>query len=179
MTSDERDLAQRAARGDPEAFGELVRCHQASVYNVAYRMLGERRDAEDAAQEAFMRAYRAIRALDPERPPGPWLRKIAANVCLNRLERREPVPLENEAELPAPDAGPESRVVERERSRRVRAALSSLPPRYRAAIELRHFQGLSYAEMAEALDRPMSDVKSDLFRARKMLAARLRDPEPP
>ena len=177
MTSDERDLAQRAARGDLEAFGELVRCHQAGVFNVAYRLLGERRDAEDAAQEAFIQAYRAIRSFDPERPPGPWLRKIAANVCLNRLERREPALLEDEDEPPAREPGPESRVIERETGRRVRAALLSLPPRYRAAIELRHYQELSYAEMAEALGRPLSDVKSDLFRARKLLAALLKETE--
>jgi RNA polymerase sigma-70 factor (ECF subfamily) len=174
---DERSLAQRAARGDREAFGELVRGHQAGVYNVAYRMLGERRDAEDAAQEAFIRAFRAIRTLDPDRPPGPWFRKIVLNVCLNRLERREPDDLEDESRLPAPDPGPESRIAERERSRRIRAALVSLPPRYRAAIELRHYQELSYAEMAETLGRPMSDVKSDLFRARRMLAARLQEPD--
>jgi RNA polymerase sigma-70 factor (ECF subfamily) len=173
MIPDERDLARRAARGDTEAFGELVRCHQAGVYNVAYRMLGERREAEDAAQEAFLRAYRAVRSLDPARPPGPWLRRIAVNVCLNRLERREAAPLEDEP--PDFEPGPESRTVERERSRQIRAALLSLPPRYRAAIELRHFQELSYSEMAEALHRPMSDVKSDLFRARKMLAAFLKD----
>ncbi len=177
MTSDERDLARRAARGDHEAFGELVRCHQAGVYNVAYRMLGERREAEDAAQEAFVRAFRAIRTLDPDRPPGPWLRKIALNVCLNRLERRESASLEDESRIPASDPGPEALVVERERGRQVRSALLGLPPRFRAAIELRHFQELSYAEMAEALDRPISDVKSDLFRARRLLASRLKEPD--
>jgi RNA polymerase sigma-70 factor (ECF subfamily) len=172
---DESDLTRRAARGDTEAFGELVRCHQAGVYNVAYRMLGERRDAEDAAQEAFIRAQRALRTLDPARPPGPWLRRIAVNVCLNRLEQRETVSLPEESEVAAPEPGPESRAVDRERSHQIRAALLSLPPRYRAAIELRHFQDLSYAEMAEALGRPLSAVKSDLFRARRLLADRLKD----
>lgn len=175
MITDEHDLAQRAARGERDAFGELVRCHQAGVYNVAYRMLGERRDAEDAAQEAFIRAYLAIRSLDPDRPPGPWFRKIALNVCLNRLERREPASLEDEAALPAAEPGPEVQTVERARSRQVRAALLALPSRYRAAIELRHFQELSYLEMAEVLGRPMSDVKSDLFRARRMLSVSLRE----
>jgi len=66
---DERDLAQRAAQGDREAFGGLVECHQAGVYNVAYRMLGECREAEDAAQETFLRAFRAIRTLDPRARP--------------------------------------------------------------------------------------------------------------
>jgi RNA polymerase sigma-70 factor (ECF subfamily) len=171
---DERYLAQRAAQGDREAFGELVRCHQAGVYNVAYRMLGECRDAEDAAQETFLRAYRAIQTLDPQRPPGPWLKKIAVNVCLNWLERRGTLTLEDETTVPSPDPGPETQTIEREQSRQIRAALLSLPPRYRAVIELRHFQELSYTEIAETLNRPLSDIKSDLFRARKLLAEKIR-----
>jgi RNA polymerase sigma-70 factor, ECF subfamily len=171
---DERDLAQRAVLGDIQAFDDLVQLHQAAVFNVAYRMLGERRDAEDAAQDAFLRAFKAIQALDPDRPPGPWLKKIAVNVCLNRLEEKRPDPLEAAAELPATDPGPESRALERERECEIRRALLELPPRYRAAIELRHFQELSYAEMAESLACPLSDVKSDLFRARKLLAERLK-----
>ncbi len=171
---DEHDLAQRAAQGDREAFGGLVKCHQAGVYNVAYRMLGECREAEDATQETFLRAFRAIWRLDPERPPGPWLKKIAVNVCLNRLERREPLLLGEEAAVASPDPGPENQTIEREQNSQVRAALLRLPPRYRAAIELRHFQELSYAEMAETLNQPLSDIKSDLFRARKLLANILR-----
>ena len=171
---DEHDLAQRAAQGDREAFGGLVNCHQAGVYNVAYRMLGECRDAEDAAQETILRAYRAIQTLDPQRPPGPWLKKISVNVCLNRLERRGTLALEDEASIPSSDPGPESQTIVREQNRQIRAAMLSLPPRYRAAIELRHFQELSYTEMAETLNRPLSDVKSDLFRARKLLAEILR-----
>lgn len=170
----ERDLAQRAAQGDRDAFGELVRLHQAGVYNTAYRMTGNRQEAEDIAQEAFLRAFRALHSLDPARPPGPWFRKIAVNVCLNRLEKRQLLPIDEALPAPSPDPLPEAQTIERERSRQVRAALLTLPPRYRAALELRHFAGLSYAEMAEALGRPLSDVKSDLFRARKLLAERLK-----
>ena len=172
---DESDLAQRAAQGDREAFGGLVNYHQSGVYNVAYRMLGECREAEDATQETFLRAYRAIQKLDPQRPPGPWLKKIAVNVCLNWLERRGTLSLEDETTIPGPDPGPESQTIEREQNNQIRAALLSLPPRYRAAIELRHFQELSYAEMAETLNRPLSDIKSDLFRARKLLAEIFRE----
>ncbi|HVM72364.1 MAG TPA: sigma-70 family RNA polymerase sigma factor [Anaerolineales bacterium] len=171
---DERDLAQRAARGDREAFGGLVKEHQAGVYNVAYRMLGETHEAEDATQETFLRAYRAISSLDSTRPAGPWLKKIAVNVCLNRLKHRGTLGLGDEIAVPAPDPGPEAQVLQQEQNRQIRAALMRLPPHYRAAIELRHFQELSYAEMAETLHRPLSDIKSDLFRARKMLAEILR-----
>jgi RNA polymerase sigma-70 factor (ECF subfamily) len=171
---DEHDLAKRAAQGDREAFGELVASHQAGVYNVAYRMLGERRDAEDATQETFLRAFRAIHTLDFQRPPGAWLKKIAVNVCLNRLERRGTLTLEDDEALPTNDPGPESQTIAREQNHLIRAALLSLPARYRAAIELRHYQELSYVEMAETLNLPLSDIKSDLFRARSMLAKNLR-----
>jgi len=172
---DESELAQRAASGDLEAFGELVRSHQAGVYNVALRLIGETRAAEDAAQEAFLRAFRSIRHLDPTRPAGLWLKKIAVNVCLDRLGGGEPDPLDEEAILPDPEPGPETQTVAREAGEAIRRGLLRLPPRYRAAIELRHFQGLSYAEMAVALNRPLSDVKSDLFRARRLLAGYLKE----
>jgi RNA polymerase sigma-70 factor (ECF subfamily) len=171
---DERDLAQRATQGDREAFGGLVQCHQTGVFNVAYRMLGECREAQDATQETFLRAYRAIRTFDPQRPPGPWLKKIAVNVCLNWLERRGTLTLDDETSLPDLDPSPESQIIQQEHDRQIRLALLSLPPRSRAAIELRHFQELSYTEMAETLNRPLSDIKSDLFRARKLLAEILR-----
>jgi RNA polymerase sigma-70 factor (ECF subfamily) len=175
MASIDRELALCVARGDPDAFGELIHVYQAEVFNAALRMLGNRQDAEDAAQETFLRAYRAIHSFDPQRPPGPWLKKIAVNVCLNRLERRGTLALEDEDLVSTQEPGPETRSLDGERRAEIRHALLSLPPRYRAAIELRHFQDLSYAEMAEALGRPMSFVKSDLFRARKLLAKRLKD----
>jgi RNA polymerase sigma-70 factor (ECF subfamily) len=170
---DEHDLAQRAVQGDREAFGELVRLHQSGVYNAAYRMTGNRQEAEDAAQEAFLRAFRSIWRLDPSRPPGPWFRKIAVNVCLNRLERH--LPLEEAVPVASREAPPEAHLMEKERNRQIRSALLSLSPRQRAAVELRHFEELSYAEMAETLGCPLSDVKSDLFRARKKLAEHLKE----
>jgi len=171
----EYEWARRAVEGDPVAFGELVCLHQAGVYNTAYRMMGSRQEAEDAAQEAFLRAYRGIRGLDPQRPAGPWLRRIAVNVCLDRLAERPSLPLDKELETASLEPGPEGEAVRREEERKVRRALLGLPPRYRAAIELRHFEDLSYVQMAAALGRPLSDVKSDLFRARRMLADRLKD----
>jgi RNA polymerase sigma-70 factor, ECF subfamily len=174
---DECNLAQRAVQGDREAFGELVQLHQTGVYNAAYRMTGNRQEAEDIAQEAFLRAFRSIRTLDPARPPGPWFRKIAVNVCLNQYERHPARKLNEETHpsRPTSDPGPETQTVEREHSRQVRSALLMLPLRYRAVLELRHFEELTYAEIAELLNRPLSDVKSDLFRARRALAKHLKE----
>jgi RNA polymerase sigma-70 factor (ECF subfamily) len=176
--ADDRDLARRAASGDRHAFSELVRRHQSVVYNVAYRLLGERGEAQDAAQETFLRAYRYLASYDPDKPLAPWLKRIATNLCYDRLKQAPSTPsLDEEAVRPPPDPqpGPEAQTIQRERGERVHQEMLLLPPRYRVVIELRHFQNLSYAEMAEALKRPLSDVKSDLFRARKRLAERLKD----
>ncbi|MBT3337890.1 MAG: sigma-70 family RNA polymerase sigma factor [Anaerolineae bacterium] len=175
--ANDRSLIQLAAQGDQSAFGKLVQLHQSAVFNVAYRMLGNRRDAEDAAQEAFVRAYKAFNSFDTERPVLPWLKKIVTNLCLNRIKAHRPT-LSLENGLPPPKEskpGPEAQTANRERDAQVRAAILSLPPRYRAVIELRHFQDLNYEEIAEALSKPISTVKSDLFRARKMLAEKLKE----
>ncbi len=172
--STDRDLAARARRCEAEAFGELVRRYQTSVFNVCYRLLGERREAEDMAQEAFIRAYERLDTYDVERPFGPWIRRVAANACLNRLETRQPVEVVIDEERDeAVEIAPEVSREQREQAEAVRAAILTLPPRYRAVVELRHFQELSYDEIAVALKIPVSDVKSHLFRARKLLAEKL------
>ena len=179
----DQTLAQQARRGDPDAFGELVRRHQQAVFNVALRMTGSRPDAEDATQETFLRAFRAFKQFDSHRPLAPWLKRIAVNVCLNWYEANRIRPAVTEADLARPGEAaadldewqanvttPEQRYLAREQAAAVRAAILQLPPAYRAVIELRHFQNLSYEEIATTLGRPLSSVKSDLFRARKQLA---------
>lgn len=179
--SPDRDLIVRARRGDRDAFGELVRSTQNAVFNVCYRLLGERREAEDLAQETFIRAWDKLHTFDPQRPFLPWVRRVAANLCLNHLSARgSDLPeLNEEHDLAAPGTTPPLLVEQRQQAEKIRAALLRLPPRYRIAIELRHFQELSYEEMAQALNCPLSDVKSDLFRARKLLAEKLKDPDFP
>ncbi len=173
--SSDRALVLRVRGGDLEAFGDLVQRYQTSVYNVCYRLLGETGAAEDQAQEAFVRAFQRLDLFDAERPFGPWVRRVAANLCLNRLAgARDPVfSLDDERDepalAPAPDPAAEHEAAETAAA--VRAAIAALPAPYRAVIELRHFQDLSYAEIAAELGLPLSDVKSHLFRARKLLAA--------
>lgn len=139
-------------------------------------MLGNRQDAEDVTQEAFLRAYHAMRSFDTERPIEPWLKKITVNLCLNRLERKTDLTLDPDQMLTVKDPtnSLEAGIEARDRSAQIRGELLKLPPRYRAAIELRHFQELSYAEMAETLGCPLNQVKSDLFRARRMLVKYMR-----
>ncbi|MDK1080594.1 MAG: sigma-70 family RNA polymerase sigma factor [Anaerolineae bacterium] len=173
----EGDLARRAASGDQEAFAEIVRLHQQAVFNVAYRYFGNVKDAEDAAQDAFVRAYQFFDRFDVNRPLAPWLKRITVNVCLNIINADKPTAsLDDDLPPPKdPKPGPEAQTATRQRERRMRAEIVGLPPRYRAVIELRHFQELSYTEIASALKRSQSDIKSDLFRARKLLAERLID----
>jgi RNA polymerase sigma-70 factor (ECF subfamily) len=176
-SAEESKLAQRAANGDQDAFAEIVRLHQQAVYNVAYRMLGNSNDAEDATQDAFIRAYQFFDRFDVERSLAPWLKRIAVNVCLNRLNTQKPASSLDE-DLPPPKdphPGPEVLTATRQRQEQIRAEIIRLPSRYRAVIELRHFQELSYDEIARALKRPLNSVKSDLFRARKLLAERLKE----
>lgn len=180
--SSDRALVLRTQRGEVEAFGELVRRYQNSVFNVCFRLLGECHEAEDLTQETFIRAFQRLDTFDVDRPFGPWVRRVAANLCLNHLQRLPPSRLslndERDASrwdvrLQATSTGPEAALERAERTEALRAAILELPPHYRAVIELRHFQELSYAEIAAELGIPLSNVKSYLFRARKQLARRL------
>jgi len=179
VLSTENDLLLRSKRGDTEAYGQLVKLYQKSVFNVCYRMLNERRDAEDLTQESFVRAYQRLETFDLTRPFGPWIRRLATNQCLNYLQRKFFVyeELEEERQLPSADRGknPETEQVQREQAESIRGAISRLSPQFRAVIEMRHFQDMSYAEISEALGMPLSDVKSNLYRGRRQLAREMKD----
>jgi RNA polymerase sigma-70 factor (ECF subfamily) len=172
-------LVSRCLSGEIEAFGELVQRYQQSVFNVCFRMLRERREAEDLTQDTFLRAYRKLETFDIERSFGPWIRRVAANLCLNHLEKRiiPQMPLDDERDQPYMHGSesPEATQIKAEERTRVREEILKLPPKYRVVLELRHYQNLTYAEIAETLKIPMSDVKSHLFRGRKQLAERLKD----
>jgi RNA polymerase sigma-70 factor (ECF subfamily) len=175
----DRDLIQRARRGGDagQAYGELVTRYQTSVFNVCYRILHERADAEDMAQESFMRAHERLNTFDEERPFGPWIRRIAANMCLNHLSSQKFTTGLDEERDAAERHGPELVQEARERNAQIRSALTSLPVHYRLVVELRHYQEMSYDEIAAELKIPLSDVKSHLFRARKLLAEKLHAPD--
>lgn len=173
----DHDLIRRARRGDLEAVGLMVQRYQGSVFNVCYRFLGERQLAEDLTQDAFIRAYQRLDTYDETRPFGPWIRRVAANLCINELNRNKRMVFELNEQMDTPSdqitRHPEDAQLMRERRTRVREAILELPVHYRAVIELRHFQELSYKEIASTLSIPLSDVKSHLYRARQRLAQRL------
>lgn len=180
--SSDRDLVNQTLQGDLEAYGALVREYQTSVFNVCWRILGNRRDAEDLTQDAFLRGYHHLERFDRERPFGPWIRALAANLCYNHLNQRSPpsMPLYDEHDQPEkkPPETPEEKLIKAEKRERIYEALWKLPPHHRIAIELRHFQNLSYKEMAVELDLPLNTVRSHLHRARNKLAELLTAYEP-
>lgn len=146
------------------------------MYNIALRITNDADAASDCAQEAFIRAYRALHQYDPALPFGPWLYRIATNASLNHVQRwhAHESPVEELPERAEPDeAGPEPAAIRSEEVSEVLAAMAELPPHYRAALTLRHLQQLSYQEVADALGIPLGTVKTHLHRARAQLRARL------
>ncbi len=171
-----------ALQGDQDAFADLVYAYQDSVYNLCYRMLGERVEAEDAAQEAFLRAYLNLQRYDPQRPFKTWLLSIASNYCIDRLRRRrlqwmslDDEPTADRLALSSDEPEPEHATLTREHSAAVQALLNELSPDYRAVVVLRYWYDYSYVEIADMMDTTESAVKSRLFRARQALADKLGD----
>jgi RNA polymerase sigma-70 factor (ECF subfamily) len=168
---------RQAVAGDHEAFTRLVEAYQIPVYNLAYRMLGDAREAEDAAQETFLRAYTRLSTYQTDKKFSSWLLAIASHHCIDRLRRRRFTWLSLD-ELPFLEqaAGarnqPEEAAIQREERDEVREMLDQLPPQYRATVILRYWYELSYREIAEVMGTTESAIKSRLYRAREMLAQR-------
>lgn len=172
--------SRRTLAGEAGAFEQIVRRHEHRVYNLARWLLSRPEDAEDAAQEAFLRLYRALGRLDPKRPIEPYLHRITVNVCRDLARRRRlrvAVSLEDlrPAEVPL-DAGPDPCAAARlaEERRIAASALRTLPDKQRAALVLRDLQGLSTREVAEVLGSNEVTVRTQICRARLKLKA-LRD----
>ena len=165
----ELDLITRAQGGDRWAFGELVRRHRQGVVNVVYRMCGDTNVAEDAAQEAFIRAWQHLPNYRPRSPFRNWVYRIATNAARDVLRRERETTDVDELPLPSSDAGPEAVLEGQERGEQVRQAVLSLPSASREVLVLREYEGLSYREIAETLDIPMGTVMSRLNYARNRL----------
>ncbi len=178
METEEAVLVERSQSGDLDAFNALVLAYQGQVYNLCLRMLGSPQAAEDAAQEAFIAAYRAVPRFRGGRFRA-WLLRIAANACYDELRRRRSrpqVPLDTpadderpSAELPASDEPLEQRAERLELARCLQEGLASLPPDQRLAVILRDVQGLAYEEVAEATGASLGTVKSRISRGRAAL----------
>ncbi|HEV7746230.1 MAG TPA: sigma-70 family RNA polymerase sigma factor [Pyrinomonadaceae bacterium] len=181
-TSDEQIVA-RALTGDAEAFGEIVQRWERRIFVLSFGMLGREEDARDATQETFLAAFRNLRAFRGEAKVSSWLHRIAVNQCITRQRRakvRSESAIETEEEkdasnFAAPIQYSPARVVEgREVSSAVRIAVNSLPVELRQIVLMKEFEELTFKEIADALDLPLSTVKSRLYTALKQLQMRLK-----
>jgi RNA polymerase sigma-70 factor, ECF subfamily len=167
LNSKSEELLSRALAGEAAAFGELVRCHQGSVYSLALRMLSDRQKAEDLAQEVFLRLYRNLSSVASLAHLSFWLRKVTLNGAIDRLRREaryEAVPLE-EADALASDTTDADPLLERQ----LRLLLAQLAPAPRAVLLLRYQEDLDPAEIARTLSMSVNTVKSHLKRSLAML----------
>jgi RNA polymerase sigma factor (sigma-70 family) len=178
------ELPDRLARDLDGSFEELVLAHQRLVFGLALRVVGDRADAEEVAQDTFERAYHALAGYPAERVAAmrlrPWLARIALNLARNRLRRRPPPARSLEdgdgqpLAVPAPAAAEPAAVAERVQERELLAGLlAGLPRAYREAVVLRHVEGLPYAEVAEVLGRPVGTVKTHVHRGVRQLRVEL------
>jgi RNA polymerase sigma-70 factor (ECF subfamily) len=154
-------------------FERMVGEHQHRIYALSYALTGNRMDAEEVAQDTFLRAYRALVTYTPERvrdlKQRAWLHQIAVNVVRNRHRGVRPRLVELNGSEPDHGAGPEEGAMRRAEMDELAARVACLPPRYREAVVLRHVQELSYAEVAAALGQPLGTVKANVHRGLKML----------
>jgi RNA polymerase sigma factor (sigma-70 family) len=163
-------LLGRAADGDARAFAALVARHRDRMWAVCVRITGHRHDAEDALQDALVAAWRALPTFRAEARFSTWLHRIAANAALKVAARRREVPVEEVLDAPIDDIGFDSAIVDQDAIGR---ALAMLPPDFRAALVLREYADLSYAEIAEEQGVGVQTVKSRLNRARRAMHALL------
>jgi RNA polymerase sigma-70 factor (ECF subfamily) len=180
-TSDEQ-IVERALTGDAEAFGEIVRRWERRIFALAFGMLGREEEARDATQETFLAAFRNLRTFRGEAKVSSWLHRIAVNQCITRQRRakvRSESALEDEEEkhaasFSAPVQYSPARVAEnRETTDAVRRAVNGLPIDLRQVVVMKEFEELTFREIAEALDLPLSTVKSRLYTALSQLQMRL------
>lgn len=189
MSMAESELVQRSREGDQEAFGQLVLRYEQKVYNLAYRFTGNADDAQDLAQEAFVKAFLSLADFRGQAAFGTWLHRIVSNLCLDELRRRrrhhvisldEAVATnegEMERQVASNDDTPAEAVERRETQNRVQAAIATLDDEFRMALVLCDIEGYSYNEIAHIMDCPLNTVRSRIHRARKLLKERLQDRE--
>src|SRR5687767_8255460 len=180
-TSDEQ-IVQQALTGDAEAFGEIVRRWERRIFALAFGMLGREEDARDATQETFLAAFRNLRGFRGDAKVSSWLHRIAINQCNTRQRRakvRNETGIDQEAErdaavfsLPA-NVSPSYVAERRERSEAVRRAIGALPNELRQVVVMKEFEELTFKEISDVLNLPLSTVKSRLYTALRQLHLRL------
>jgi RNA polymerase sigma-70 factor (ECF subfamily) len=180
MGRSDEELVQACQAGEKSAFDVLVARWEDRIRGAAYRFLGSEEEARDVAQEAFLKAYRALGGFKGEARFSSWLYQIATNLCRDRLRRRKAratVSLEEleetGAEMAETEPGAHERLLQRDLARAVRRAIRALPEEQREVVILKEYEGLTFLEIAHALDAPVSTVKTRLYRGLGQLRLRL------
>jgi RNA polymerase sigma-70 factor (ECF subfamily) len=165
----DEDLVARIATGDGCALDILIRRHEGSALQVAFRFLGDRAEAEEIVQETFLRVYRNAHKYRPAAPFRAWMFRILTNLCRDSKKRAKPVYSDELVEMPDPVAGPEQSLDRKQRERAIALAILALPVNQRLALLFAAYEGLSYHETAEILGVSSKSVESLLVRARRTL----------
>jgi RNA polymerase sigma-70 factor (ECF subfamily) len=168
-------IVKRCLAGDKEVFSELVTRYKRLIYNVIYNIIGNKEEVNDIAQEVFIKIYKALDKYDPNYKFSTWAVKIATNYCLDvvRKKKVDTMPIDEAVGVSSDIETPEASYIRQEQSERINDELSKLPEKYRVPLILYHKNGLSYEEMTQVLNEPMSIIKNRLYRARKMLKEKL------
>jgi RNA polymerase sigma factor (sigma-70 family) len=170
----DEQIIGRVQGGETRFFEELVRRHQDAVFAMALRFVGERADAEDVAQEVFLRVHRSLDGFKGDAKFSTWLYRITFNLCTDwlrrsRKTRRKAANIEEAGEVADGRVDLEEGLLDDEERRRVRRALDGLEEKYRSVVLLLYYQKMSYDQIAEVLGMPLKTVETRLYRARKML----------
>ena len=177
----EKALIQKCKQGDIDSFEMLIECYQQKVYNIALRMLGNKEDASDIAQEVFIKVYKSIGGFKEEASLSTWIYRIATNVCLDELRKRKKTKIvsidstiqleESEVSMQMPDERPQpdELLTQKELKQEVQKAINNLKEEHKTVIILRDINGYSYEEIAKILDCTLGTVKSRINRARNAL----------
>ena len=172
----ESELVAASLAGQPGAFDLIVERHRRTVYQLCYRFVGNHEDASDLSQDVFLRAFRGLRNFKGQSSLGTWLYRIGVNVCLNRISAKAPVnePIEKHQYVDDNAESPSDRMLRGERALQVRAAITRLPRKQRAALILRMYHDMSHQEIADTLGSSVGAVKANVFHAlqnlKKLLA---------
>lgn len=182
MEFNERDMIERASRGDAAAFNRLMEQHERRMYAVALRMCGNREDAQDCLQEAMLRVYRAIGGFKGQSSFSTWVYRITMNTCLDELRRkknRQSTSLDSLLDMgwsPSDDTNaPEKQAMRSELRRNLNRAIQELPEEMRSAVVLRDIQGFSYEEIAHMLEINVGTIKSRISRGREKLREKMKE----
>ncbi|AXN39173.1 RNA polymerase sigma factor SigW [Peribacillus butanolivorans] len=180
-----KERINQVLKGDHNAFGEIVELYKDKVFQICFRMLGNRQEAEDLAQEAFVRAFVNIRSFNIQMKFSTWLYRIATNLCIDRLRKKKPdyyldaevsgtEGLNMYSQIASDMAKPEDEVESLELQETIQVEIMKLPEKYRSVIVLKYIEELSLKEISEILDLPVGTVKTRIHRGREALRKQLR-----